>query len=691
VNAPGFSLQRKLWFSIALSLLVGSSCGDDSGSSVDSGLEDEDSSVDARAGTDGGRAGATDDASEPHEAGSGGRGSDSGTGGRNQPEAGTDGGAIDAADGGDAGPEENSVEAGAADGGEAGDGGSGEAGSGGAGAGGAGAAGAGAGGAGAGAGAGGAGAGGSAGAGTGGSSGGAGAGAGGAGAGTGGGGAGGSVDPGPPSFLSTAPRDHSYNVVVSGSDLSAEWKGAGTGAVRSSRSIAPHQGVFYFEAQALGHFDLFQMGVSDDTADLSGGARGTMRVGVDPSGSLIENGSSQFLSSSRDTYGFVVDYRGDHPVVYVIGDQGGGTALLATRAKGDVSNPLFIHLSGVRRMQGKQVTINTGNDTVNWPFTYNPRAVIPSDVGTALVLGWGSSNNTALFDAAPTVTQATVSASTIALGESVTLTASSQDADEDAPVIRWEVPALSANPASGTGTTFTTRPNAPGTHLIRYRVTDALGKTDSKTTTITVTGSVPPASNVRLEVDEFSGAGITLNAAGLRAKWTIDEKNGVRANQGLAPHEGFWYFEGHRLTAQNRNQGVGLVIGGVSLNPYSFENTPPSCSVNTAGPNVWQDLMVVREMTPPSTYYGFAVDYREDTPTVYVIIEGHVESTLHLTDATVPIYPMLYGNRTGESVSFDMEINFGASSFHANPMAALSEANVSTSSFHQCWSASACP
>jgi hypothetical protein len=79
---------------------------------------------------------------------------------------------------------------------------------------------------------------------------------------------------------------------------------------------------------------------------------------------------------------------------------------------------------------------------------------------------------------------------------------------------------------------------------------------------------------------------------------------------------------------------------------------------------------------------------------VYVIFDGQLRDTLHLTDATVPIYPMLYGNATGTpSGTPDMEINFGATAFHENPFSVLNGAGIDTSALHACWgsASSSCP
>src|SRR5262249_11122539 len=131
---------------------------------------------------------------------------------------------------------------------------------------------------------------------------------------------------------------------------------------------------------------------------------------------------------------------------------------------------------------------------------------------------------------------------------------------------------------------------------------------------------------------------------------------------------------------------IGLVIGGVSLDPYPFDTTPPSCSINTTGPSVFRDLMYEQSDSPKNTeYYGLAVDYRGDYPIAHIIIGGQLATSLHLVDVTVPVYPMLYGNVNGTGAQFDMEINFGASPFHEDPVSVLKAAGVDTAGLKLCW------
>lgn len=502
------------------------------------------------------------------------------------------------------------------------------------------------------------------------------------------------ADPDPDATLLSDTDQTPDDIALSPDRLGAEWLTGSTAGVRSTRAVMPGSGVYYFEAVAP--VDYFDIGVAPMSArlDQPAGAADSGGFSVNVIGYYAHGTeTSDFKPAPSSTFGIVVDYRGAQPTIYLIGGASKPGELVTTQSL-SVTQPLYIHLSGQRRMPGIQVRINPGNDTVNFPLTLDPAAVLNAsghaDVANALVPGWSRTKPRPL-NAAPVLTLEGSQTSTIALGESVTFKASASDAEDGELTqrITWDVLSEGNGPerVRGDGGSFSFKPNAIGQHPIQVAVVDAGGKQDSETLTVNVTGTLQQFDPVKLVLEpDLSGDGIQLDADGLRAHWTVDQKNGVRANQGL--YGDFQYVEGHRLGAP-QNQAIGLVIGHVTLNPYQFNIAPPSCSVNNASPqvSVWQDLISVAETgvsADSAQYYGLAVDYREKSPTVYVIVSGKVIQTLHLTDVTVPIYPMLYGNVTGAS-GFDMEINFGAKPFHEDVMAALSAAGVSTSGLKLCW------
>jgi hypothetical protein len=70
---------------------------------------------------------------------------------------------------------------------------------------------------------------------------------------------------------------------------------------------------------------------------------------------------------------------------------------------------------------------------------------------------------------------------------------------------------------------------------------------------------------------------------------------------------------------------------------------------------------------------------------VYVIVRSQVVDTIPLTDVTVPIYPMLYGNPTTTPSGPAESINFGAKPFHYDAASALRGANVDVTGFKAGW------
>ena len=141
--------------------------------------------------------------------------------------------------------------------------------------------------------------------------------------------------------------------------------------------------------------DLFNVGVATQGAPLDQVAGQTSTgFGIDTSGVIDEPKveGQPFERSAPGEYGFVVDYRTDRPTVYLIAGSSDQARVAGSRALSAISEPLYIHLSGLRRKQGFQATINPGNDTTNQPFVLNVRGALQAnghaDVAQALVLGW---------------------------------------------------------------------------------------------------------------------------------------------------------------------------------------------------------------------------------------------------------------------------------------------------------------
>jgi hypothetical protein len=494
-----------------------------------------------------------------------------------------------------------------------------------------------------------------------------------------------------------SPTDRDPAIVVRDDSLAVDFHFAG--AARSSRAIAPGSGVFYFEAHRLTD-DLgpYGAGVATSSVPVVGGDAyagfSDQSFGVTVGGSTYyESGYvAGFPGSANDTYGFVVDYRGATPTVHFVARDWGGTPIVVhTQAMPGVTTPLYIMLSGSKRAAGYEIELNPGNDTVNFPFAYDPRAPLRAAgltaVADALVLGWGGSFAGAP-DESPVIT--TSSDLVVAPGTPVTVTATATDTEDGSltSALRWELLSTPhyAGRLRGTGGSFSFTPTAIGRHPARVEVRDSAGQRSEAIVMVRVEAPLPQAATVRLEHDPRAGAGIELSADGLSARWTGLGKMGIRANQ--SNYGRFWYFEIQRLI-DPANQGGGVVIGAGNLDPYDWYDVPPSCSINTTG-SAWRNIIWQTSFPNPDprTYdhYGFAVDYRGGHPIVYIIVGGQVVRELYLDDVWVELYPVIYGNPQGTPAgSFDEAINFGASPFFYDAAAALVAHGVDVSGFELGW------
>jgi hypothetical protein len=484
--------------------------------------------------------------------------------------------------------------------------------------------------------------------------------------------------------------DKSPDVTLSPDRLGMQQVTLGRQGVRSDVAVKPGSGIFYFEAARQVDAPFIELGVATASVPLDSNLGDTDQTfGVDTGGAITGGGNfvGAFDAASTSHFGFVVDYRPTHPIVYLAVIDSGAPRIAFRTELSKVTGPLFIFLGGLRQKVGIQSTINAGNDTTNFPFFYDPKSLMRA-AGIAgadeLVLGWGDSY-AGVYDNAPAL--AVTADQSVPLGSVVTVSATASDKEEGdlTSRIAWADLAtpLGAR-TSGVGGTFALVPNALGLHELMATVTDAAGKVTTASVRVNVTGTLPVWSPVRLQPDAMSGAGIELSSDGLSARFTAPAKLGIRANQGLL--HGFQYFEIHREIPV-MNMGGGLVIQYGNLNPYGPVDVPPSCSVNVLG-GTWHSLMFHRNFPDgfaAEEYYGFAVDYRGASPVVYVIVRSQVVDTIPLTDVTVPIYPMLYGNPTTTPSGPAESINFGAKPFHYDAASVLRGANVDVTGFKSGW------
>ena len=470
--------------------------------------------------------------------------------------------------------------------------------------------------------------------------------------------------------------------------LSVEHHGLDEGGVRSDVSIAPMSGVHYFEAERLiARTGNWGFGVATAAQELErpvGQSRESM--GVLTFGQVTNNtADGQALANCTQPaqlpvenrlFGFVVDYRTQNPRVSVVIDQAGTPTVVNTCTMA-ISAPLHIFYSGSRYEIGYQARINTGADTTNNPFHFTLAQLVTalSAAGQAIPMAnitYGFGGTRALpRNTRPALANIPADQS-IALGRRVMLTATASDPEDGAlteKIVWRDLASQHYTPLEAVGGTFAFTPGALGRHPIQLSVRDSVGLTAVQTMFVEVTGSLPQAETVVLEPDDFGGQGVELVNDGLAAHFTANGKYGIRANQGIY-RGSFQYFEAHRAHAAS-NMGVGVIIGDGSLEPYSFEDVPWSCSMNTTG-NTWRNLIDQTVWDGEANdQYGIAVDYRGEHPIVHFLIgtgnTARLESSLTLSDVWVPLYPMVYGNPLDDNPGPDFTVNFGATPFQFDP------------------------
>lgn len=446
-------------------------------------------------------------------------------------------------------------------------------------------------------------------------------------------------------------------------------------AVGTTRTIAPGSGIFYLEGEWL-------TGLRGGNGIAIASASHTGELGSDDqslsvfsSGSIFHDGIYQggsVLDPAERHVGIVIDYRGASPTAHVLYSDDAPPVVVPLPA---ITTPLRAIVGGVRTAVEPQVRLNPGNDRRAHPFHYDPAA----RTGLPVMLGFGGQESGPV-DAPPVVIAADVSTP---LGTPVRLTASATDA-EDGDIthsLRWTDTAITfADQRETIGPDFLFDPPTLGLHRVRARVYDAAGHAVEAVIRVLVTGTLPRAPTVRMVVEPTTGAGVVISADGLSVHYTVHQKSGVRANQGIL--EGFHYFEARRegiLTSQ----GAGLVTALGSLDPYRQEEVPWSCSAQVLG-GTWRNFVRIGDWDTSERVVGFAVDYRGESPIVYYVVGGIVTEEIRMTEITIPLYPMLYGFPS-EAAGEQWSVNFGESPFAQDPRAALTLYGVDATALALSW------
>jgi hypothetical protein len=200
---------------------------------------------------------------------------------------------------------------------------------------------------------------------------------------------------------------------------------------------------------------------------------------------------------------------------------------------------------------------------------------------------------------------------------------------------------------------------------------------------VTFTGELNPACVAH--VSPFDDPVYSNSAFGPQERC---RKRAIRANVGITPGE-FRYFESERLGAQNdlRNIGHGVVAADAPIDPYCcyidpgdpdhdplvpYTGTPPSLGVNSVG-GVFRRLQQISQESlnlNQTRFYGFAVDYTDSEPKVY-IVGSDANGVMTVSSAVsgigfaaaAPMMPMHYGHPYDGSGPL-ARMNLGLQKFH---------------------------
>ncbi len=194
--------------------------------------------------------------------------------------------------------------------------------------------------------------------------------------------------------------------------------------------------------------------------------------------------------------------------------------------------------------------------------------------------------------------------------------------------------------------------------------------------------------------------GIYANPVFAQYQSSVCRKRGVRANAGVRQGE-FRYFEGTRLVSP-QNFAFGITrrddnidplccyVGGVFGVDLPHALTTPSMSFNMVNLGVFVNLLAADSgdviTSPLVQHYGFAIDYSQANPMVYVVqktaggamkVRGYQTSGFNGVEAV----PMMYGDfaLNGSPVA---SVNFGQQPFYFNEATLRAELLIRMTTAH---------
>jgi hypothetical protein len=279
------------------------------------------------------------------------------------------------------------------------------------------------------------------------------------------------------------PSDHSPSVVLAPDLLGVTYTAPGYHGARSDVAVGPGSGFFYFEGhREVGNGEYgFGVATAASTLDEHAGFDG-QSFGVDVSGGIWYGGSyvAGFPFAANDTYGIALDYRGAHPIAYVIVRTAAGEPEIVFRKVrlDQISTPVHIFLYGAPATSGVQQTINPGNDLVHAPFRLDPVAALTAHAYRAaegLVRSWNPQPALATtIDRRIAVTGSVVTAHA---------TATAPGGGDVSSSVQW---GESRGVATHAGATFSFVPELLGEYEITARVAGVEGATVTSSVSVTM-------------------------------------------------------------------------------------------------------------------------------------------------------------------------------------------------------------
>ncbi len=218
----------------------------------------------------------------------------------------------------------------------------------------------------------------------------------------------------------------------------------------------------------------------------------------------------------------------------------------------------------------------------------------------------------------------------------------------------------------------------PGSFEITQRVTDDNGITAEATAAVVVGPPAPAAAVFLSETDRSASPELQLTSDRLGVDIRTGDNVGVRSERPVLPETGFFYYEVQNIGRSRQGMYTGLVSADFDLLGEPGADTA-SVGLDLLG-GVQYGGAFVGAPDESAFAYGLAIDYRDVTPTVYVIAQDELIATVDMPEVDDALYVYLGGRRT--TVGPQARVNLGNDvvnvPFDYEPADILSAAGVDT-------------